>query len=62
LSQHIEHTDKLVQLCLEGNQSAQLEIYNRYYKAMYNAALRIVKDTAEAEDIMQESLLSAFTK
>jgi len=39
-----------------------MEIYNRYYKAMYNAALRIVKDTAEAEDIMQESFLSAFTK
>lgn len=62
MSQHIEHTDTLVQLCLEGNQSAQMEIYNRYYKAMYNAALRIVKDTAEAEDIMQESFLSAFTK
>ena len=29
---------------------------------MYNAALRIVKDKAEAEDIMQESFLSAFTK
>jgi RNA polymerase sigma-70 factor (ECF subfamily) len=39
-----------------------MEIYNRYYKAMYNAAFRIVKDTAEAEDIMQESFLSAFTK
>ena len=62
MSQHIEHTDKLLQLCLKGNQNAQMEIYNRYYKAMYNAALRIVKDTAEAEDIMQESFLSAFTK
>ncbi len=39
-----------------------MEIYNRYYKAMYNTALRIVKDTMEAEDIMQESFLSAFTK
>ena len=29
---------------------------------MYNTALRIVKDTAEAEDVMQESFLSAFTK
>ncbi|MBM1107868.1 RNA polymerase sigma factor [Aurantibacter crassamenti] len=62
MSQHIEHIDKLLQLCLKGSQTAQLEIYNRYYKAMYNAALRIVKDTAEAEDIMQESFLSAFTK
>lgn len=62
MSQTKEHTDALLQLCLEGKQSAQLEIYNRYYKAMYNAALRIVKDSAEAEDIMQESFLNAFTK
>tara|TARA_B100000749_G_scaffold280177_1_gene275129 strand:+ start:261 stop:773 length:513 start_codon:yes stop_codon:yes gene_type:complete len=47
---------------MQGKQSAQLEIYNRYYKAMYNTAFRIVKHTAEAEDVMQESFLSAFTK
>ena len=29
---------------------------------MYNAALRIVKDSFEAEDIMQDSFLTAFTK
>ena len=29
---------------------------------MYNTALRIVKNSAEAEDVMQESFLSAFTK
>lgn len=29
---------------------------------MYNTALRIVKDTHWAEDIMQESFLKAFTK
>ena len=56
------NTEQLVQLCLSGNQSAQLEIYNRYYKAMYNASLRIVKDSFEAEDIMQDSFLLAFTK
>ena len=56
------HTDDLLKLCLEGNQRAQLEIYNRYYKAMYNTAVRIVKDPMEAEDVMQESFLSAFTK
>ncbi len=62
MSHENENTDALVQLCLTGKQSAQLEIYNRYYKAMYNTALRIVKHTAEAEDVMQESFLSAFTK
>jgi RNA polymerase sigma-70 factor (ECF subfamily) len=29
---------------------------------MYNTSLRIVKDAVEAEDIMQESFLSAFEK
>lgn len=62
MSHKREHTDDLIQLCLEGKQSAQLEIYNRYYKAMYNTSLRIVKNGAEAEDVMQESFLNAFTK
>ena len=62
MSHKKEHTDALLQLCLEGKQSAQLEIYNRYYRAMYNTAVRIVKDSKEAEDVMQESFLNAFTK
>tara|TARA_R110002050_G_scaffold28182_1_gene72728 strand:+ start:185 stop:739 length:555 start_codon:yes stop_codon:yes gene_type:complete len=62
LSQQRENIDELLQSCIAGNQSAQLEVYNRYYKAMFNTALRIIKDTAQAEDIMQESFLSAFTK
>ena len=52
----------LLPLCIQGEQAAQLEVYNRYYKAMYNTSLRIVKDTAQAQDVMQESFLSAFTK
>ena len=47
---------------MQGDRRAQAEIYDRYYRAMYNTALRIVKDSDEAEDIMQESFLSAFTK
>jgi len=62
LSHKKENTDVLLQWCLQGKSSAQLEIYNRYYKAMYNTSVRIVKDSAEAEDVMQESFLNAFTK
>lgn len=62
MSQQKEHINALLLQCKEGKQSAQLEIYNRYYKAMHNTAYRIVKHSAEAEDIMQESFLSAFTK
>ena len=39
-----------------------MEVYNRYYKAMYNISFRIVKDSFKAEDIMQESFLTGFTK
>ncbi|MDX1365018.1 MAG: RNA polymerase sigma factor [Arenibacter latericius] len=62
MSQEKKHIDSLLQLCLKGNPSAQLEIYDRYYKSMYNVSNRIVKDSAIAEDVMQESFLSAFTK
>ena len=57
-----ENIESLLVLCKNGNQLAQLEVYNRYQKAMYNVSVRIVKDTAEAEDIMQESFLTAFNK
>ena len=56
------NTEQLIELCKTKNQSAQLEVYNRYYKAMYNTAFRIVKNSYEAEDIMQDSFLQAFTK
>jgi RNA polymerase sigma-70 factor (ECF subfamily) len=57
-----QNIEQLLQLCQSENQRAQLEVYNRYYKAMYNTAYRIVKDRYKAEDIMQESFLTAFTK
>lgn len=62
MSQQELHIDQVLKDCQNGKQSAQLIIYNRYYKAMFNTALRIVKDNFEAEDVMQESFLSAFTK
>ncbi len=58
----ITYTEELLARCLKGDQRAQMEIYNKYYKAMYNTALRIVNDSAEAEDIMQEAFIKAFAK
>lgn len=55
------HQD-LIDGCRKGDQKAQFQIYKLYYKAMYNISLRIVNDTMEAEDIMQEAFLSAFEK
>ncbi|MFC2090096.1 RNA polymerase sigma factor [Bacteroidota bacterium] len=63
----MENQDKnelnnLLAACRKEDRKAQLEIYKRYYKAMYNIALRILNNTAEAEDAMQESFLKAFQK
>lgn len=55
------HKD-LIDACRRGERSAQFKIYKLYYKAMFNTSLRIVNDTAEAEDIMQESFLDAFQR
>jgi RNA polymerase sigma-70 factor (ECF subfamily) len=56
------HINQLIELCRQENKQAQMEVYRRYYKAMYNTSVRIVKDSFEAEDIMQDSFLSAFTR
>jgi RNA polymerase sigma-70 factor (ECF subfamily) len=57
-----QHTKQLLKKCKIGDKKAQFAIYKLYYKAMYNCALRIVVDSFEAEDIMQEAFLAAFTK
>ena len=55
------HQD-VIDACKAGNRNAQFRIYKLYFKAMYNSSLRILNDTAEAEDIMQESFLDAFRR
>src|SRR5690606_34393482 len=52
----------LVERCKSGDRKAQYEVYKVYSKAMYNVCMRIVDHVGEAEDILQESFLEAFTK
>lgn len=58
IDKHVE----LVAGCRKGDRKAQFEIYKLYAKAMYNVALRIVNHDAEAEDVLQEGFLDAFTR
>ncbi|MCM4158024.1 RNA polymerase sigma factor [Gramella sp. AN32] len=58
----ITHINDLVDRCRCADNRAQMEIYNRYYKAMYNTAYRITGHSAEAEDAMQEAFLKVFGK
>jgi RNA polymerase sigma factor (sigma-70 family) len=49
-----------VQQCLEGDSAAYRKLYDRYAKAMYNTAYRIVNKTTDAEDVLQEAFTDAF--
>ena len=60
ISAYVDINAPLVERCRLNDRQAQAEIYRRYSKAMFNAALRITGDYAEAEDVLQESFLSAF--
>lgn len=50
----------IIDRCLTGDSSAQYELYKLYAKAMYNTCLRITASEMDAEDVLQDSFLSAF--
>jgi RNA polymerase sigma factor, sigma-70 family len=53
---------EIIDRCRKGDSKAQFDIYKLYYKSMYNVCMRMVGNEVEAEDVMQESFLKAFTK
>lgn len=55
------HQD-VIERCRKGDTKAQFELYKLYYKPMYNVSLGMVGNAVEAEDVMQEAFLNAFTK
>jgi len=54
------HQVKLIEECRSNNKRAQIELYRKYNQAMYNIAMRLLKNRENADDIIQESFLSAF--
>jgi len=61
----LKDSDEIIQLlnaCKQNKQTAQMTIYNQYCKAMFNTAYRIVGDSDNAEDVMQEAFIKAFSK
>ena len=53
---------QLVQQCIDGDRNACKMLYDRYARAMYNTALRIVNYAPDAEDILQEAFADAFVQ
>ena len=54
------HQVKLIEECKSNNKRAQIALYRKYNQAMYNVAMRLLKNADNADDAIQESFLSAF--
>jgi len=52
----------LVEQCKQQNPRAQMALYKQYCDGMFIVASRYLKDTAAAEDAMQEAFIKAFKK
>lgn len=55
------HRD-IIELSKAGNSKAQYQLYQLYAKAMLNICMRMLNNKEEAEDLLQDSFVDAFTK
>lgn len=53
---------KLAQSATEGNMAAFEELYNRHHRRVYSLCLRMLQNTAEAEDLTQEVFIQLYRK
>lgn len=52
---------EIVESGKRGDSKAHQELYDLYAKAMFNICCRMMGDQAEAEDMLQEAFIEAFT-
>ena len=55
------HQDLIAQ-SLKGNNKARYQLYQLYSKAMFNVCYRLMNNREDAEDMLQEAFVHAFTK
>src|ERR1044071_8948388 len=62
LPENCEHSDaETIQQVLDGNTVMFELLMRRYNERVYRAARSIVRDEQEAEDVMQQTYVNAFT-
>jgi RNA polymerase sigma factor (sigma-70 family) len=63
MNSEYHYTDSnLIGRCRNGESKAQFILFRKYSKAMYNIAIRFTNNHMDAEDILQESFITAFEK
>ena len=55
-----EINKELINRAQKGDQNAYYRLYKQYVQAIYNICLRMVLNQLDAEDIVQETFISAF--
>src|SRR5438874_924064 len=50
-----------VRKALAGDQAAFASLYNRYFNRVYDFLARMLRDSAAAEDVTQETFIQAMT-
>ena len=58
---YIDKHTELVERCRLGESRAQYELYKHYAKSMLNVCVRVLNHVGEAEDVLQEAFLDAFS-
>ena len=51
---------EIIERCRQGDREAHYQLYKLYSRSMFNVGFRIVNNTSEAEDVLQEAFISAF--
>lgn len=58
--ENVEIHKNLIESACKGDQQSMYRLYKLYVQAMYNTCIRMVSNQYDAEDIIQESFVSAF--
>lgn len=56
------NTTVIVRKAIDGDESSYKALYGKYANAMYNICLRYLNSKEDAEDVVQESFITAFKK
>lgn len=60
--EQLDFQRELVERCIKGERTAQYNLYRMYSKGMFNICLRMLNNSMEAEDALQESFIDVYKK
>lgn len=60
--EQLDFQRELVERCIKGDRTAQYNLYRMYSKGMFSICLRMLNNSMEAEDALQESFIDIYKK